>query len=257
MNEDTAEFNRQRWDQIAIDNDRWFKGVTREEIAAAKQGDWKIRITAQKAVPHSWLEPIANTKVLCLAGAGGRQAPILSALGAEVSVFDISEHQLQRDQVIAEREGLNIKLVQGDMTDLSAFENESFDLILNPCSVCYVSNVRPVWRESFRVLKAGGRLISGMINPLNYLFDEREKDRDELVVRHSIPYCDLDLPEAERETILGDNRPVDFGHSLTDLIGGVLDAGFELRGFFEDKWGGGDKLSQHIDVFFAILAIKG
>ena len=81
-------------------------------------------------------------KILCLAGGGGQQGPILAALGGLVTVFDISHSQLELDRMVAKREGLKIKTVRGDMVDLTAFENESFDWILNPCSLCYVPNVK-------------------------------------------------------------------------------------------------------------------
>ena len=255
-NIDPVQYNREKWDAIAESSDRFFKAVTRDELDAVRGGNWSINVTAQKPVPRDWLEPVAGKRVLCLAGAGGKQAPILAALGAKVTVFDISERQLQRDREIAEREGLAIKIASGDMSDLSQFESCSFDLIVNPCSVCYCPKLQPIWNEAFRVLTKGGRLVSGLINPVHYIFDEREKDRGNLIVRHKIPYSDLDLDDVEREETMGEERPIDFGHSLTEMIGGVMAAGFQLSGFYEDAWGGSDKLSEYIDTFFALLATK-
>lgn len=253
---DPIQYNRSQWDAIAKENDRWFKAITPEEIAAAKDGRWKINVTAQKSVPKEWLEPLQGKQVLCLAGAGGKQAPLLAALGAHVTVFDISEAQIARDLQVAEREGLELETCVGDMSDLSDLEDSCFDLILNPCSVCYCPDPLPVWKEAFRVLKSGGDFVGGMINPNNYLFDEVARDRGELIARHKIPYSDLDLDESERMAIWGDQRPVDYGHSLDSMIGGMLRVGFCLTGFYEDRWGGGDKLSEHIDVFFAVKMSK-
>ena len=206
---DPVQYNREKWDGIAASSDRFFKAVTREELDAVRAGDWSINVTAQKSVPREWLEPVAGKRILCLAGAGGKQAPILAALGAEVTVFDISQRQLERDREIAEREGLAITTASGDMADLSQFESGAFDLIVNPCSVCYCPELQPIWNESFRVLVAGGSLVSGLINPVHYIFDEREKDRGNLIVRHKIPYSDLDLDEEEREKTMGKERPID------------------------------------------------
>ena len=145
---DPVQYNREKWDGIAASSDRFFKAVTREELDAVRAGDWSINVTAQKSVPRDWLEPIAGKRILCLAGAGGKQAPILAALGAEVTVFDISQRQLERDREIAEREGLAITTASGDMADLSQFESGAFDLIVNPCSVCYCPELQPIWNES-------------------------------------------------------------------------------------------------------------
>jgi len=92
--EDILAFNRQAWDRVADAGDRFYRAMTPEQIQAARDGDWRIRITPTKAVPKDWLEPIAGKKILLLAGGGGQQSPILAALGAKVSVFDLSQRQL-------------------------------------------------------------------------------------------------------------------------------------------------------------------
>lgn len=76
--------------------------------------------------------------------------------------------------MIANDESLNIKTVQGDMRDLSIFSDESFDLIIHPVSNVFVPDISSVWKESVRVLKFGGLLLSGFTNPIIYLFDSME-----------------------------------------------------------------------------------
>ena len=66
----------------------------------------------------------------------------------------------------------------------------------------------------------------------------------------------MDLSEEERAVTLGPERPIDFGHTLTDLIGGQMQAGFRLIDMFEDGWGGNDPLSDFISTFIATRAIK-
>lgn len=241
---------------MALAGDKYYRAMTPKQIADARKGEWKIRITPTKEVPKSWLEPLGDKDVLCLAGGGGQQAPILSALGANVTVFDLSEQQLARDQEIADREGFKITTVSGDMRDLSAFEANQFDLILSPCATCFCPSVEEIWNESYRVIRPGGSLIIGFINPIYYLFDARKMDQDEFCVRHSIPYCDFDLPEEERESLIGPERPIEFGHSLEELFGKQIAAGFSITGFYEDSWGGNDKLSSFINLFIATRATK-
>ena len=88
--------------------------------------------------------------------------PVFAALGADCTVFDYSEKQLENERAVAEREGYQIRIVRGDMTKPLPFEDESFDLIFHPVSNCYIEDVRPVWRECRRVLRRGGFLISGV-----------------------------------------------------------------------------------------------
>ena len=171
-------------------------------------------------------------------------------------MLDLSEKQLQRDRDIAAAQGLDIKTVQGDMAAMDAFDDDHFDFVLNPCSVIFCDAVKPIWREVFRVLAPGGRFATGFINPLWYVFDAAKMDKGKLKARHKIPYSDLQLSDKKRERLIGPDRPLEFGHSLADLIGGQLEAGFQMTGFYEDRWGDDDKLSELIDVFIATCAQK-
>lgn len=252
---DFTEFNRKAWNNIA-ESGKWFGPVDADTINAAREGNWSIRLTGTKNIPVDWLQDIANKDILCLAGGGGHQGPILAAAGTNVTVADISESQLQIDKQVAKEHGLSISTVVCDMRNLSALDDASFDVIINPCSVNFCPEVQPVWREAFRVLRNGGELIAGMINPVNYLFDAAAMEKGEFVVCHKIPYSDWDLPQKEREATLGPERPIDFGHTLTDLVGGQMHEGFHLIDMFEDRWGGNDPLSEIIATFIATRAIK-
>src|SRR5205085_1973198 len=111
------------------------------------------RPDAHQARAPDWFPPVAGLEVLCLASGGGQQGPILAAAGARVTVFDNSPNQLAQDRLVADREGLALETVRGDMADLAAFPDARFDLIVHPCSNMFVPDVRPVWREAFRVLR--------------------------------------------------------------------------------------------------------
>jgi len=106
--------------------------------------------------------------VLCLACGGGQQAPVLSAAGANVTVLDISKLQLKQDEFVALRDQLALKTVQGDMCDLSQFGDETFDVVFNPVSNTYISDVTIVWNECYRILKKGGILMTGCVSPFIY-----------------------------------------------------------------------------------------
>ena len=61
------------------------------------------------------------------------------------------------------------------MSKIFPFEDDSFDIIFNPVSVCYIDDVEHVWKESFRVLKHGGIFMSGFGNPFQMALDENNK----------------------------------------------------------------------------------
>ena len=160
---------------------------------------------------------------------------------------------------MAERENLNIATVLGNMCDLSDFEDGSFDFILHPCSNTFVPAVRPIWHEAFRVLRANGVLVAGFCNPLLFIFDDERLQNGELIVRHSIPYSDFaSLTVDELAKYEQKNEPACFGHTLDDQIGGQIDAGLCITGFFEDDWGpdSDNVLSRYIKSFVATRATK-
>jgi SAM-dependent methyltransferase len=258
MTMDTRAYNQRAWDSLAERGNRWTVPVAPEVIARARRGDFEIVLTPTKPVPAEWFPPLDGCDVLGLASAGGQQAPVLAAAGARVTVLDNSPAQLDRDRLVAEREGLTLRLVQGDMAAMTPLADASFDLVFNPCSNCFVEDVRAVWRECARVLRPGGVLMSGFVNPLRYIFDEPGLQRGEMTVRHRIPHADSrDLTPEELDVYVSANEPVEFGHSLDDQLGGQLAAGFVLDGFFEDRYTEGDALSEHIATFIATRAHKG
>lgn len=258
--EDILAHNRMAWDEEVERGNTWTIPVTAEAVAAARRGEWQIVLTPIKPVPREWFpETMEELDVLCLASGGGQQGPILAATGANVTVFDNSPRQLEQDRTVAKREGLSIRTVQGDMADLSAFMDESFDLIAHPVSNVFAPAVRPVWREAYRVLRHGGSLLAGFTNPAMYLFDfdliEREKI---LKVVHKIPYSDLEsLSGAEKQQYKEERLPFEFSHTLDDQIGGQIEAGFVITGFYEDRFPAEDDLlSQYMAVFMATRALK-
>ena len=253
---DAVQYNRQAWDRLALEGDRFYRAVTSNEIEEARRGKYTIRLTPTRPVPGCWLADIQDRKILCLAGGGARQGPLLAAAGAKVTVFDLSEKQLERDRKIAENEDLDVATMVGDMRDLACFGDRSFDLIVSPCATCFCPDVQSIWNECHRVLRNGGRFMIGFFNPIHFVFDQRAMLQNRFVVRHSIPYSDLQLSAGERRELIGPDRPLEFGHSLEMLIGGQLRAGFQLVDFFEDGWGGSDPLSQKIATFCATLAEK-
>jgi SAM-dependent methyltransferase len=231
---DPVAHNRAAWDREVASGNEWTRPVESEVIARARAGDWSVVLIGYEPTPRDWFPAdIAGTRILCLASGGGQQGPVLAAAGAEVTVFDNSPAQLARDEEVAARDGLTVRTVLGDMRDLSAFPGASFDVVFNPVSNVFCPELAPVWRESFRVLRPGGVLMAGFMNPDIFIFDVAALDeRAEFVVRHRIPFTTLDLPQDERARVYS-GGPIEYSHTLTEQIGGQLSAGFLLTHLVE------------------------
>ncbi len=235
MSIDIRAYNRDAWDrEVQGGTNPWTIPVSPEKIAAARRGEWSIVLTENKPVPREWFPALTGIDVLALASGGGQQAPILSAAGAHVTVFDNSPRQLARDREVAEREGLTMNFVEGDMRDLSVFVDESFDFIFHPVSNLFIHEIRPVWKEAFRVLRRGGSMLVGIMNPIFYLFDIDKAEQGVMEVINKLPYADSEHPEVVAR-FKEKGWPLEHSHSLTDQLGGQMEAGFHLVGLYEDR----------------------
>jgi SAM-dependent methyltransferase len=254
------EHNRRARNQESLRGSEWSTPVTPKVITDARQGSWQVILTPTRAVPESWFDGVNGKDVLCLASGGGQQAPVLAAAGARVVSFDLSEEQLRKDREVAERENLPLTCIRGDMCYLAGLPDEAFDLVFHPVSNVFVPDVMPVWRECHRVLRSGGRLLAGMMNPCFFLFDHDEAARDgELVAKYRLPYGEPDsLSGDARQRWQESGAPAQFSHSLEALIGGQTRAGFSIAGLYEDCWSDeATPLNRFLPVAFATLAVKG
>jgi SAM-dependent methyltransferase len=231
------EHNSRAWNRLVFNKDRFTQPVSSTQVESARTGDWQIFLSPTRPAPRAWFSDLPGKNVLCLAAGGGQQGPILAAAGARVTVYDLSPDQLAQDRLVAHRDHLEINTVLGNMADLSTFRDESFDLIVNPVSNLFVENVWPSWLEAYRVLRPGGELLAGFMNPVFYIFDRRlMDDQGMLQIRHSIPYSDLTaLSREELDELVNENWPLEFGHTLEDQIGAQISVGFSITGFYEDR----------------------
>ena len=254
---DIAAHNQTAWDNYVTEEVIWTVPVSSEVIAKAREGEYAVSLGANSDVPRNWFpEQLEDVKILCLACGGGQQAPILAAAGAQVTVMDISAKQLEQDCKVAQQEALPLTTIQGDMRDLSAFTENSFDIVFCPVSITYIPNLKPLFSEAYRVLSIGGSFMLGAPNPAIYLFDADKWEEGVYLVSNTLPFNSLDeLNEEQRRQFMADNKAIEYSHTLSSIIGGQIEAGFKIDGFYEDSLD--ESLSRYFKDYFATKAIKG
>ena len=228
----------------------WGRPIDHDAFVRAQSGDWQVVLTPIKPVPREWFGELRGRKLLGLASGGGQQMPIFTAAGAECTVLDYSEKQLESERLVSEREGCDIKIVRADMTKPLPFDDESFDIIFHPVSNCYVKEVRPIWKECYRVLKKGGVLLAGFDYVINYIVDDDERE-----IVNKLPFDPLKNPEQMKQ-LSDSDCGVQFSHTLDENIGGQLEAGFRLTALYEDIGNEGRLASLNIPTFMATRAVK-
>jgi len=95
---DILRHNHEAWNKEVEEGNIWTKPVDSRTIEEAKKRAVECSLTSTKPVPAAWFPKLDGEKVFCLASEGGQQAPVLAAVGAEVTVFDNSPSQLERDR---------------------------------------------------------------------------------------------------------------------------------------------------------------
>ena len=248
--ESYQDINARTIDRWVEEGWEWGRPISHEVYEEAKHGRWDVLLTPTKPVPHAWLGDLKGKKLLGLASGGGQQMPIFTALGAQCTVLDYSEKQLESERMVARREGYDISIVRADMTKPFPFADESFDIIFHPVSNCYVAEVLPIWRECYRVLKKGGVLLCGLDNGVNFAFDD-----DETYLACKLPFNPL-KNEDQRRLLEETDCGMQFSHTAEEQLGGQLMAGFRLTHIFDDTNGAGNLHEHGVPSFWATRAVK-
>lgn len=252
---DVVNHNKTAWNIVSENNEEWTNKFSNSTILDVKNGKWDVVLTQNRSVPQNWFPAMNGLKILGLASGGGQQMPIFAALGADVTSFDNSYLQLSKDRDVAAENDLSLVTIEGDMRDLSVFDNDTFDLVFNPVSTVYIPDVLNTYKEAFRVLRPGGLFMTGFLNPSIFLFDEAKKEGKEFEIKYSIPFDPIkDYDPKMLSLFLRRKRRISYGHSLSQLIGYQTEVGFEIIKFYEDY--GNDPLNEYMACEIATCARK-
>jgi SAM-dependent methyltransferase len=224
--DEVARYNRERWDAL-VAADALF---TRPDVNLTPETA-RARLDSEGRLPD-----VTGWQVLCLAGGGGQQSVAFGLLGADVTVLDLSEGQLERDRVAAAQLGLTTRTETGDMRDLSRFARGSFDLVWHPYSLNFVPNARLVFGEVARVLRRGGIYHFNCANPFCAGLTERDWDGQGYALHR--PYqegAELSYPDQpwvyRRDP--SSNAPIrpprEYRHGLGTLVNGLVESGFVVE----------------------------
>lgn len=228
--DELARYNKERWEELAQAN----------IVFSCPALDLDVN-TARKLIdPHDLVGNLNGRSVLCLASGGGQQSAAFGLLGAEVTVFDISKTQLQRDAKAAAHYGLTILFEQGDMRDLLRFAEDSFDIVCQPPSINFVPDARQVFSEVARVIRRDGFYRVDCANPFTMGIDDRDWNGEGYTLRH--PYLDgaevatsdprWEIWDGEGHMRLMDG-PKEFRHTLGSMINGLIENRFVILGLWE------------------------
>jgi len=220
-NVSTLAQNRTAWNRLAETGSTFATVATDEEC-----GNPLAALDGRGWLPSS----VWGLHVLCLASGGGWQSILYASAGANVTVVDLSPSMLRLDEREAARRNLAIRIINASMDDLSALREESFDIVHQPVSTCYIAALAPMYREIARVLRDGGLYISQHKQPTSLQLTHRDA-QDRYVL--GIEYYNTDpLPRVPDQSYR-EPGTVEYLHSWEELVGGLCRAGFLLEDLSE------------------------
>ena len=214
--------NRAAWDRLS-DGSQFAKVASDDEC----------REPLKTLDGRGWLpSSVVGLDVLCLASGGGWQSILYAAAGARVTVVDLSQGMLDLDEREAQRRHFSVRTINTSMDDLSMLADESFDIVHQPVSTCYVPDIVRVYTEIARVLRDGGLYISQHKQPTSAQITRRD-ERNHFVVGIEY-YHEGPLPRIEDDSYR-ERGAVEYLHRWDQLVGGLCRTGFVIEDLREPR----------------------
>lgn len=125
---------------------------------------------------------LKGKKVLDAGCGEGYNTRIMARMGARVTGVDISPTLVKLARREERREPLGIRYRVGSFTDLSTFDDASFDMVISNMALDASPNYEKAIGEFFRVLNPNGKLFFSILHPcfvtkgLGWIPDETKED---------------------------------------------------------------------------------
>ena len=205
----------------------WNRLCESGSVFAKVASDEECRTPLQTLDSRGWLPvSVAGLDVLCLAAGGGWQSILYAVAGARVTVVDLSASMLRQDLDEARKRGVHVRAIEASMDRLDQLEAESFDIVHQPVSTCYVPDICAVYAEVARVLRSGGVYISQHKQPTSLQIVGRDAaDRYVVGTRY---YRSGPLPLTTDRSYREEGTQ-EFLHRWEDLVGGLCRSGFVVE----------------------------
>ncbi len=246
--DELAKHNRERWNKLAAAGVQYSQPWLDLDEPTARQRVDSLGL----------LGDLKGRRVLCLAAGGGQQSAAFGLLGADVTVFDLSDEMLARDRQTALHYGLDIATVQGDVRDMSALSADGFDVVWQAHSLSFIPDINALLDGVVRVLRSGGMYHLSAWNPLAYGADERWTGEGYLLREGYVEgaeavcgdgYWDITDADGNAKRVAG---PREFRHTLTAMMNGLIRHGFVLMDVHEEPHGSADAEPGSWDHFCSI-----
>ena len=231
-----AEINKVAWEYRAYDF--WNRTPPDEKAMEIKQDP-----LARFHLHREFFDQgrVFGKKIANPCGSNGRMAVSLALLGADVTVFDISEENARYARELATEAGVKIEYVLGDFceTDIAKY-NKSFDIVYAEGGIThYFSDMDALAKVLFSITKKNGLLILSDFHPyrkVNRTGSEMMSVKctdgdyfDSRLHNVNVAYQHLFPQDEQREFPQCQCRH----YTMGEIVNAVITAGFTMRKLLE------------------------
>jgi SAM-dependent methyltransferase len=250
MNEQSA-INKQAWEYRAYEfwlkNDglpEEFAKIIMENPMARLKQHWK------------YFTNISGLKIANPCGSSGRRAVALALLGADVTIFDISEENKKYALELADCCRVNLDYIVGDLydVDMSVYENYFDMLYLEGGILHYFHDIDRLMKILNSMLKPNGQIVLNdfhpfrKVMPINFFKSSLEDYFDTSIHEGNVAYKDF-LENAENEEFPNCSLRL---YNLSEILNSIIKSGFSIKELNEIPSWTNNKLPGE----FTIYAIK-
>lgn len=195
-------------------------------------------------------------KVANICGSCGKKAIPLALLGAQVTVFDISEDNKKYALEVAEAANVDINFEVCDILEIDTEQyGNYFDVVFMEGGILhYFQDIDEFMRIMYSLLKEGGKLICSDFHPFTKISDILNFEQP------AVGYFSTDIFEGEmaHARFFGDDIRKEMPkcsyrkYTVSEIINSIINSGFCLKKFDEHPAWTNDRLPGE----FTAIAIK-
>lgn len=186
---------------------------------------------------QKYFKDIEGMRIGNICGSNGRKAVPLSLLGADVTVFDISEENKKYALELAKCANTSIEYIVEDIYDINIEKYaEYFDILyLEGGILHYFNDIDKFMDVLFSILKEDGKMVLSDFHPLRRCIDSD--------LHYTPNYFNTDLQNGDLayKKFFNKQEQQDFPdvsirfHTLSEIINSVIKSGFKIQTFDEHR----------------------
>ena len=185
----------------------------------------------------NYFDTYENIKVANICGSCGKKAIPLALLGAEVTVFDISEDNKRYALEVAEAANVSINFEVGDVLEIDRTKYaEYFDVVFMEGGILhYFHDIDEFMGMMYSLVKPGGKMICSDFHPFTKIEDSLKLENP------TMSYFSTEIFEGEMaharfypEEIRKQMPKCSYRkYTISEIINSVINSGFTLKRFDE------------------------